>query len=174
MKKFTAIGVSSGIVAGIWAGASASLGLGTLAGFLAWSTYFAAGGGKKGIKAGLIANLCGICWGFIEAKLSVILGPYVGNILAVALATGVGSAVICWQSKVDLLKFIPGTFIGCTAFFATNLDFKLTLISMIIGSSIGYVSDILVNVLAKEDKDEVQEATTISLKRGALLRKYMK
>lgn len=172
MKKFTAIGVSSGVVAGIWAGVSMSLGLGTFAGFLAWSSYFAVGGGKKGIKTGLIANLCGICWGLAEAKLTAVLGPYVGNILAAALATGIGSAIICWQSKIDLLKFIPGTFIGCTAFFATNLNFKLTIISMIIGSLLGYVSDIFVNVLAKEE--EAEETKVFPIKRGALLKKYMK
>lgn len=143
------VGISSGIIAAIWAAGSMTLKLGTFAGFLAWSTYFAAGRGKKALKIGLITNLSGILWGFLEVQMSILIAPYIGDIPAIAIATGLGSALICLKAKIPAFSFIPGTFIGCSAYFAAGQDLKIAMISMICGSLLGYASDKFAGVLSK-------------------------
>lgn len=149
MKKVIAIGVSSGIIALLWTIGSFSLGLSTVAGFLAWSSFFAAGGGRNGIKKALIANLSGVCWGFLTLQLSNLLSPQFGNTTAIALGNGIGSAAICLQSKISLVSFIPASFIGWSAFIASGMNFKITIISMISGSLLGYASEKLTDVLLR-------------------------
>lgn len=149
MKKVIAIGASSGIIALIWTIGSFSLGLSTVAGFLAWSSFFAAGGGRNGVTKALIANLSGVCWGFLTLELSKVLSLEFGNTVAIALGNGIGSGAICLQSKISLLSFIPASFIGWSAFIASGMNFKITIISMISGSLLGYVSEKLTDVLLR-------------------------
>ncbi|MCY6355167.1 DUF1097 domain-containing protein [Clostridium sp. ZS2-4] len=162
MKKVIAIGGSSGIIALLWTIGSFYLGLSTVAGFLAWSSFFAAGGGRNGIKKALIANLSGICWGFITLQLSDLLSLRYENTAAIALGNGIGSAGICLQSKISLVSFIPASFIGWSAFIASGMNFKITILSMISGSLLGYASEKLTNVLlrstlVRNDKIEKME-----------------
>lgn len=150
MKKTFAIGLSSGIIAVFWTVGSLSTGLSTVAGFLAWSSFFASGvSGIRGVKKALIANISGICWGFSGVQLSNLFVPFLGTIQAIAIGNGLGSLGICLQSKLPLVAFIPGSFIGWSAFIASGMNFKTTIISMIIGSFLGYASEILTNVLMK-------------------------
>lgn len=155
MKKILAIGISSGIIALLWTVGSFTLGLSTVAGFLAWSSFFAAGGGgMKGVKKALIANLSGICWGFLLLKLSKPLVPRLGETGAVAAANGLGSCGIILQSKFSLVSFIPASFIGWSAFIASGMNFKITVISMICGSFAGAASEILTDLILKLFKYE--------------------
>ena len=150
MKKILAIGISSGIVAAIWTIGSFSIGLSTVAGFLAWSSFFASGvSGIKGVKKALIANISGICWGFSGVQLSNLFAPSLGNVQAIAVGNGLGSLAICLQSKLALVSFIPGSFIGWSAFIASGMNFKIAIISMIIGSFLGYASEMLTDVFMK-------------------------
>ncbi|MCY6371039.1 DUF1097 domain-containing protein [Clostridium ganghwense] len=164
MKKVVAIGISSGIIAVLWTIGSFSLGLSTVAGFLAWSSFFAAGGGQKGVKKALIANLSGICWGFLTLQLSNLLSPHLGEVTGITIGNGLGSAGICIQSKLHLVAFIPASFIGWSAFIASGMNFSITVISMTIGSLLGYTSEkltnIILNILTQNnnlDKIEIDE-----------------
>jgi hypothetical protein len=157
MKKTLALGISSGTVAVFWTIGSFSVGLSTVAGFLAWSSFFASGiSGTKGVKKALIANISGICWGFIGLQLSNLFVPYLGTMQAIAVGNGLGSLAICLQSKVPLVSFVPASFIGWSAFVASGMDFKITIISMTIGSLLGFSSEKLTGVLMKVLKDKVK------------------
>jgi len=164
MRKILAIGISSGIIAVLWTAGSVTLGLSTVAGFLAWSSFFAAGGSRKGIKKALIANLSGICWGVITFQLSKMLAFKFGDVGSMTIFNGLGSAGIILQSKITLLSFIPASFIGWSAFIASGMNFKVTVISMIIGSFAGYSSekltDIILNIFTNECIEKNVEADT--------------
>jgi len=166
MKKIFAIGISSGIVATIWTIGSFSLGLSTVAGFLAWSSFFASGvSGMKGVKKALIANISGICWGFSGVQLSNLFSSSLGNVQAIAVGNGLGSLGICLQSKLPLVSFIPASFIGWSAFIASGMNFWITIISMIIGSFLGYTSELLTDVIIKVLKVNVKK---VDMKNEAL------
>lgn len=141
MKKLLPIAISSGTIAALWATSSINLQISTFAGFLAWSTYFAAGGGRKGLKTALASNFSGIVWGLIVVILTNFFTPILGTILAIGAATAIGSSMVIIQSKIPFLNYIPGAFIGMSAFFASNSNFEQTVIAMIIGAFMGIISE---------------------------------
>jgi hypothetical protein len=154
MKKIAAVGISSGIVAVIWTMISFTTGLSTVAGFLAWSSFFAAGGNLEGFKKAMAGNLSGIFWGMLMANLSNLAIPYLGRNGAITLFNGIGSGIICLQSKFSFVSFIPAGFIGWSAYLASEMNFNITIISMIIGSILGFTSekftDILLNTWSRK------------------------
>ena len=157
MKKISAIGISSGIIAALWTIGSFSIGLSTVAGFLAWSSFFASGAsGIKGVKKALVANISGICWGFSGVQLSNLFAAPLGTVQAIAVGNALGSLGICLQSKLPLVSFIPGSFIGWSAFIASGMNFKVTIVSMTIGSFLGYASEMLTDIFIKVLRVDVE------------------
>ncbi|AVF73917.1 DUF1097 domain-containing protein [Vibrio alginolyticus] len=140
MNILVAIGISVGILAGVWAGSSAYLQFITFAGFLSWASFYAAGGELKGLKDSLITNSSGVLWGFIIATMAGYISPFLGNYAGLAIAVGIGAAAMVWQARFPLFGFIPGTFIGCSTYFATNFDIKGSLIGLVLGALLGYLS----------------------------------
>lgn len=154
MKKIIAIGISSCIIAAIWTMVSFALGLSTIAGFLAWSSFFAAGGGIKGLRIGILNNLSGVTWGALMSKLSVVLMAYFNETISVTVSNGIGSGIICLQSKIPLVSFIPGGFIGWSAYLASKMNFSIAIISMICGALLGYTSEKLTNLFLNINRVE--------------------
>ena len=68
MKSFIGIGISVGVLAGIWTQVSVELALITWVAFVAWATFFAAGGGREGFTKGLAANLSGVAWAWVASQ----------------------------------------------------------------------------------------------------------
>lgn len=144
MSFLVAVGISVGILAGLWTGVStqfASFGLITYVGFLSWASFYAGGGKVKGLKDSLILNFSGVIWAWIIVFLFNLLSPALGVVVSLSLAVMLGAAAMCWQAKFSFLGFIPGAFIGCSAYFATGFDFKGTVISLIAGAVLGYISE---------------------------------
>ncbi|MFE6510973.1 DUF1097 domain-containing protein [Nocardioides sp. NPDC057767] len=138
MKNLIGIGISVGVLAGIWTQVSIELALITWVGFVAWACYFAAGGGREGFRKGLAANLAGALWGYL-ASLVLTYATFTG---AVALVVTVVAFILCLQAAVDLLSFIPGAFAGTAVFFGTSFDLGGTLIALVVGAVLGWLSDI--------------------------------
>ncbi|WP_328527479.1 DUF1097 domain-containing protein [Nocardioides sp. NBC_00368] len=138
MKNLIGIGISVGALAGIWTQVSIELALITWVGFVAWACYFAAGGGREGFRKGLAANLAGALWGYL-ASLVLTYATFTG---AVALVVTVVAFILCLQAAVDLLSFIPGAFAGTAVFFGTSFDLGGTLIALVVGALLGWLSDI--------------------------------
>lgn len=144
MSFLVAVGISVGILAGLWTGVStqyAAFGLVTYVGFLSWASFYAGGGKVKGLKDSLILNFSGVLWAWLIVWLFNLLSPSLGVIIALSLAVMLGAAGMCWQAHISFLGFIPGAFIGCSAYFATGFDFKGTVISLIAGAVLGYISE---------------------------------
>lgn len=150
MSKLTATGLCVGILAGFWFWLSASVPLFvTVCGFFAYASFYAAGGGKKGFYSSVAANLSGIVW----AVLSVMLGGMLNGALGVTLMGSVLATVLCsscvvWQARFKFLGFVPGGFFGMTSYFASGNDWKGTVISMVLGAAIGFLSEAGGNLLS--------------------------
>lgn len=138
MKNLIGIGVSVGVLAGLWTYVSAELALVTWVAFVAWACFFAAGGGTEGLQKGLASNLVGVFWGWV---ISLGLTHVSGSNLALALMVTVVGFVLCIEAAVPLLSFIPGGFAGTAVFFGTAFDLRGVLIAVVVGGLLGLLSE---------------------------------
>ncbi|MFB4167272.1 DUF1097 domain-containing protein [Virgibacillus sp. JSM 102003] len=158
MGFIPAVGISVGILAGLWTVVSSSLGLITFAGFLSWASFYAGGTKIEGLKTSLILNFTGVIWGFLIIQISGLLGPLVGSTVALGIGVAVGAAGMCFQGSISWLSFIPGAFIGCSTYFAAGFDFGGAVIGLICGAVLGYLSELGGFLLqTKEEDDSVNE-----------------
>ena len=139
MKNFLGIGIAVGVLAGIWTQVSIELALITWVAFVSWACFFAAGGGKDGFVKGLAANLSGVAWAYL-ASLFLAANTWNG---AVAIAVTVLGVVLCLQAAVPVLSFIPGAFVGTAVFFGTSFDLLGTVVALVAGACLGFVSALL-------------------------------
>lgn len=143
MNYISAVGITVGLLAGAWVFASGALGFIAFAGFLGWATYFAAGGKLDGMKKALCCNIAGVFWGVVTIFISGLIPNSLGLVITILVA-----AIMCWQAKISFLSFIPGTFIGNAAFYATDCNGIGALLGLVIGIMLGYISDIGAQKLA--------------------------
>lgn len=139
MKPYIGVGLSVGVLAGIWTQVSVELGLITWVAFVAWACFFAAGGGALGFRRGLAANLSGVVYGWLVALL--ISAADFPGVLAVGVA--VAALAMCLQAGWAPLSFIPGAFAGTAVFFGTTFAFWPVVIALAIGAGLGWVSALL-------------------------------
>lgn len=138
MKSLLGIGISVGVLAGIWTYASVELALVTWVAFVAWACFFAAGGGTTGLAKGLAANVAGVFWGWM---ISQGLEHVSASTLALALMVTVVGFILCVEAALPLLSFIPGGFAGTAVFFGTAFDLTGVLVAIVAGAVLGIVSE---------------------------------
>lgn len=138
VKPLLGIGISVGVLAGIWTFASVELTLITWVAFVAWACFFAAGGGTTGLAKGLAANLAGIFWGWVIGQG---LDTISASTLALALMVTVVGFILCVEAALPLLSFIPGGFAGTAVFFGTGFDLGGVLVAVVAGAVLGIVSE---------------------------------
>lgn len=144
MKSLLGIAISVGVLAGVWTYASVELALITWVAFIAWACFFAAGGGTQGLVKGLAANLAGVFWGYL---ISLGLETVSGSTLALALMVTVVGFVLCVEAAWSPLSFIPGGFAGTAVFFGTSFDLVGTVVALVAGALLGWVSERLASVI---------------------------
>ena len=140
MNGLTATGVTVGICAGLWQLVSSHVGLsqgwellGTI-GFVAFCSFYAAGGGKSGFIRSL-AFFAALTAGWL-ASVSGLSAFWASVITPVPF-----SAVVVWQGRFWLLSFIPGGFLGMTLFFASGMNWTVTLLGFLAGNCVGVISE---------------------------------
>ncbi len=138
MKGLLGIGISVGVLAGLWTYVSVELALVTWVAFIAWACFFAAGGGTTGLRKGLAANLSGVFWGYL-ISLALKLD---GSTLVLALLVTVVGFILCVQAAWPVLSFIPGAFAGTAVFFGTSFNLTGTVLALVIGAALGLVSEL--------------------------------
>jgi hypothetical protein len=138
IKPLLGIGISVGVLAGVWTYASVELALITWVAFVAWACFFAAGGGTTGLAKGLAANLAGVFWGWV---ISQGLDNVSGSTIALALMVTVVGFVLCVEAALPLLSFIPGGFAGTAVFFGSGFDLGGVLVAVVAGALLGIVSE---------------------------------
>lgn len=150
MPLIVIIGICTGVLSGVWVWSSMTWNLITFAGFLGWSTFFAAGGGEKGLKDALTTNLSGVVWGYLMVQGSAWISPALGEMVGLPLAVAVGAFAMCYQSRWQWFRFIPGAFIGSSTFFATNFNVPGSVFALVLGILFGYASERCVRVWKRE------------------------
>ena len=162
MPKLFALALTVGVLAVIdtWLfglGALVNLHLQVWMSFIAWGVHFMAGGKVQGVKASTLSMSFGALVGMCAA---LIIGPMAGlGGLAAPVAVGLGAALIVLASKVPLLEAIPAGFYGFACIFALiglgtlapTAAILPTILSVVIGSAFGYVSEIVTDMLTKKD-----------------------
>ncbi|MEV3904293.1 DUF1097 domain-containing protein [Mycobacterium sp. NPDC050551] len=135
--------------------------------FLTWASFFFVGGGVAGWVRSLSSNLVGV----VIASASLYAGHLLGgSVFAVALAVGVGSAVMVQASWVPLLSTTPAVVIGFAATVSTVAGtgnaVTVTTIShpglvaataCVLGASFGLLSEYVATLLTR---DSAVEPTT--------------
>ncbi len=149
MSYLLAVGITVGLLAGGWVYFSGIVSFIGYAGFLGWASYFAAGGGIKGVKSALSTNLIGVFWGVCTIALCNLF-PAVPSILFTILF----AAIMCWQAKFPILGFIPGTFIGNAVYYASGNNWQGAAVGLVCGIALGLLSDELAKKMSEKKKKE--------------------
>lgn len=106
-------------------------------GFAGCTSYFVAGGGKNGLIRSVCSNLTGI----LIASIIIFLGNFFNQPIFAAICTGIFTWLMCYLGHFDLTKFVPCTFIGGFSTFASNGNWQMCLICLVIGNFVGFGSD---------------------------------
>ena len=139
MSSLCALSISTAIFCGIWSYLAGIIGLIGWAGFAGCTTYFASGKhGVTGLKKTMIPNLTGVLCGMVIIILSNAV-PALGE-------TGIWCAIItfvmCMISRFEWFDFCPGIFMGCFTTFAANGEWKVLIVSLVIGAFLGLLCDL--------------------------------
>lgn len=139
MTELVALSIVTGLLCGLWSQFAPILGLVTWVGFAGCTTYFASG--KHGIEGFLVTvrqNLFGVLCGMVIIILSTKFPFSFDQILY----SGFLTFVMCIFGKYRSLSFIPGTFVGCFSTFAMNGQWKILVITLVIGAFLGVACDL--------------------------------
>lgn len=153
MNLLLSLGISIGVLAGVWTAMSVLLGWATWCGFAAWACFYAAGGKEKGFKNALLANISGVIWGVIMLQINNILTPMMGGTAALSIGVAIGAFAMCLQANISHLSFIPGAFIGAAVLFGAG-DVKTAVIGLVSGAIFGYISEKGSNLLMGKKVEE--------------------
>jgi hypothetical protein len=155
MKRLVAVGISIGVLAGLWTVLALEVtSIGDWAapllvwiGFAAWACFYAAGGRVQGLTRTLGSNASGVVWGY--ALLWAATKVSEGSTVVLGLFVALAAFGMCVQAAVPALAFIPGAFVGAAAFFGNGGLFWSTLVSLVAGALLAYASELLADVIEK-------------------------
>lgn len=151
MSLLVALGISIGVLVGIYGEVSGMVGLITWVTVISWASFYAAGGKTEGLVKATASNLSGVIWGIVIVFISKSLDiPF-----ALGIGLVIGAFMICVQAHWKVLSFIPGAFLGCASYFGTNGNWKVTIISLIVGSVLGYISEVIAVFLSNIGKKHI-------------------
>lgn len=139
MNLIVAISITTAICCGAWYAIACAVGLCAWGGFAGCTSYFASGKqGAQGVKTALLTNLAGIA----IAMASIFLGTMFPAIDKVGIWSGIVSFTIVMLMHTKLFNFTTGTFIGCFSTFAIGGNWKLLVVSIVLGELVGCACDL--------------------------------
>lgn len=151
MDMLLALALSIGVLIAGWT--YVALGPAALpvwAGIVAWGAFFAAGGKTTGLTKTIASNLSGVFWAFVALKLSATLG---GTLPVLSALVGVVALAMVLQSKVAVLSFIPGAFLGAATAVSVVVGasgtYTKTIIALVAGAVLGFLSELIAGKIAK-------------------------
>ncbi len=161
MDALVALAISIGILIAGWT--YVALGVAALpvwAGIIAWGCFFAAGGKTTGLSKTIASNLSGVVWAFLALEASRRFG---GGLPILSVLVGVAALFMVLQSKVPALSFIPGAFLGAATAVSVVVGagttfphpWVKTIIALVAGAVLGYVSEMLAGALAGRRRSTV-------------------
>jgi hypothetical protein len=161
MPMLTALAVSIGLLAVVatwlFLGPLAALDAQVWQGFIAWACYYHSGGKLPGART----TIAGMTFGAVVGMASVLLANQLGVLgsLAAPIAVGIGAAIIVLSSQLPLLATIPASVYGFAAIAGLMLlgtdmtpvkALGPTVLSIVVGTAFGYLSEILAGALTKK------------------------
>ena len=161
MDVLVALALSIGILIAGWT--YVALGVAALpvwVGILAWGCFFAAGGKTTGLTKTIAANLSGVVWAFLALEASRRFG---GGLPVLSILVGVAALFMVLQSKIAALSFIPGAFLGAATAVSVVVGagtsfphpWVKTIIALVAGAVLGYVSEMLAGSLGGRRRSTV-------------------
>ena len=155
MKRLIALGISIGVLAGLWTIFALSVtAIGgykapfvVWIGFAAWAVFYAAGGRLPGLTKTLGSTISGLLWGYVLLWAATQVSE--GSAAVLGLFVAIAAFGMCVQAAVPLLAFIPGAFVGAAAYFGSGGVFWSTLLSLVAGALLAYASELLADVVEK-------------------------
>lgn len=135
MSLLTSIAITTGILSGFWSWLADFSGLLTWAGFVGCTLYFASEGGSRGLITTWLTGVTGVAWAMVSISGISLLGSGPVAYIITALV----AFLMCMQGKSRLLAYIPGTFAGSCALFASGGDWLQVVPSMVIGTLLGHI-----------------------------------
>jgi hypothetical protein len=91
-----------------------------------------------------------VFWAFVALKLSSTLG---GTLPVLSALVGVVALAMVLQSKVTVLSFIPGAFLGAatavSVVVGTSGTYTKTIIALVAGAVLGFLSELIAGKIAK-------------------------
>ncbi|HEX2449940.1 MAG TPA: DUF1097 domain-containing protein [Gemmatimonadales bacterium] len=151
MNMLLALALSIGVLIAIWTYiALGPAALPVWAGIVAWGCFFAAGGKTDGLLKTIASNLSGVFWAFVALTVANRVAP--GNLAALSALVGVIAAAMVLQSRISLLAFIPGAFLGAATAVSVVVGasgtYPKAIAALVAGAVFGYVSELLAGVLS--------------------------
>lgn len=162
MDALVALALSIGLLIAGWTYIAVDVAhLPVWAGIVAWGCFFAAGGKTTGLTKTIAANLSGVFWAFLALQALPRAG---GGTAVLAVLVGIAALIMVLQAKVSLLSFIPGAFLGAATAVSvvtrTGADafphpWVKTVIALVVGAVLGYLSEMLAGALAGKKRSTV-------------------
>lgn len=137
MNPYLAVGITIGVLAGAWTEFSSAVGLVTWIAFVSWACFFAAGAKLGGLVKTVPSTISGAVYGWLIVWAAGAVGGWPG---ALAVAVAVGAFLMCVQANWSVLSFIPGAFAGAACLFGAGGDLVATLIPLVAGAALGWLS----------------------------------
>ncbi|MBB1272153.1 MULTISPECIES: DUF1097 domain-containing protein [Psychromonas] len=136
MSLLLALSISTGILSGLLVWLTDFFDIASWLVFLGATSYFACTDkGMKGLVQVWLTNFSGTIW----AMLIIVFSTYLAADFAPYATTAIFAFAMCFQAKFNVLKFIPGTFIGAAAIFSSNGEWMVTIIALFIGAIVGFL-----------------------------------
>ncbi|AKO52364.1 membrane protein [Marinobacter psychrophilus] len=85
--------------------------------FIAWASFFAAGGGIGGLTKSIASNLTGVAIASLSLLAATSLG---GTPIAAAICVGLGSAAMVQFGRIAILSFTPCIVFGFASLVGTS------------------------------------------------------
>lgn len=145
MDTKTALALTAGVFIAIWTYATLVIvpDLSPWVGVAAMGCYFASGGKMPGFQKTVFATLSGMIYVWLMMQL---LPRFGGSTTLYAILLGLIAILIVLQSKVPLLSFIPGAFVGAAVTVGNGAGAELghllyVGISLVIGAALGFAAE---------------------------------
>lgn len=153
MSLLLALSITTGIISGVLVWFTGLFDIASWLAFLGATSYFASSDkGVKGLTQVWLTNFSGAFW----AMLIIIASTYIDTEFANYATTAVFAFCMCIQAKFNVLKFIPGTFLGAAALFSSNGEWLSAFVGLFIGAIFGFFMSYTGEVLHKLNTARVE------------------
>lgn len=145
MKPLIALAVSIAALVAVWV--YVSIGLPALKlipwiGFVAWATFFAAGGGTSAASRALPPAIAGI---LLTAATMFAVGHFGGGLAALVVLVALLAFVLVAMAAQRHLAYTPAAFLGAATYFGAGGKVDETILfvalSWVVGIAFGYLSE---------------------------------